>query len=155
MTSSKAKGFTIVEVLFVLAIGGLILMMVFLAIPAINRWNNNNKRKADVSAILQAVSDYRLQNMGGYPLGKNINDLGLNSKLNIYSSLTISTPDTANMPKYIESTTDVTVYNSAKCSNLANPTTSTQLTSSGSRDIVVLYALDIGGSAGRPMCREL
>jgi len=155
MKSSKAKGFTIVEVLFVLAIGGLILTMVFLAIPAINRWNNNSKRKADVSAILQAVSDYRLQNMGGYPQDKTIGDLGLTSKLTVYSMISIISADTSNMPKYINDTTGVKIYNSARCSNSANPTTSTPLTVSGSRDIVALYALDFGSASGKPMCKEL
>ena len=155
MKSSKAKGFTIVEVLFVLAIGGLILMMVFLAIPAINRWNKNSQRKADVSAILQSVSDYRLQKMGRYPVGETTETLGLNGKLTIYSGISIISTDTSNMPKYIDSTTDVKIYNSAKCSNSVNPTTSTPLTVSGSRDIVALYALDVGGERGKPMCKEL
>ena len=147
MKSSKAKGFTIVEVLFVLAIGGLILMMVFLAIPAINRWNNNNKRKADVSTILQAVSDYRLQNMGKFPTTDDLNS-ALSGKLRIYNTANI-TPKTpvSTDPSSISDSTVVYVYNYALCDS-ASPG---QYTAGGSRDIVALYALEPSMS----QCRQL
>jgi prepilin-type N-terminal cleavage/methylation domain-containing protein len=61
------KGFTIVETMFVLAIAGLILLIVFMAIPALQRNSRNNIRKQDVTNILQAVSHYELSNSGNFP----------------------------------------------------------------------------------------
>lgn len=58
------KGFTIIETLIVLAIAGLILMIVFLAVPALQRAARNTQRKNDVAAIGSAISNY-VNNDGG------------------------------------------------------------------------------------------
>jgi type II secretory pathway pseudopilin PulG len=64
---SLSAGFTIVETIIVLAIAGLILMIVFLAIPTLERNSRNNLRKQDVSLMLQAVSHYELVDSGNVP----------------------------------------------------------------------------------------
>lgn len=51
------KGFTIIEVLIVLAIAGLIMLIVFLAVPALQRGQRNNARNADASRIAAAISE--------------------------------------------------------------------------------------------------
>jgi prepilin-type N-terminal cleavage/methylation domain-containing protein len=63
----KKEGFTIIEVLIVLAIAGVILLIVFLAVPALQRNNRNTQRKNDVSVILGAVSEYASNNKGVLP----------------------------------------------------------------------------------------
>lgn len=45
------NGFTIIEVLIVLAIAGLIMLIVFLAVPALQRNQRNNARNSDASRI--------------------------------------------------------------------------------------------------------
>jgi prepilin-type N-terminal cleavage/methylation domain-containing protein len=61
------KGFTIIEVLIVLAIAGLILLIVFLAVPALQRNSRNTQRKNDVAAILGAVNEWTNNNNGQVP----------------------------------------------------------------------------------------
>ena len=51
-------GFTIIEVLIVLAIAGLIMVVVFLAVPNLQRSQRNNARKSDANNILQNLSEY-------------------------------------------------------------------------------------------------
>lgn len=51
------KGFTIIEVLIVLAIAGLIMLIVFLAVPALQRNQRNNSRNNDASRITSAVTE--------------------------------------------------------------------------------------------------
>jgi prepilin-type N-terminal cleavage/methylation domain-containing protein len=63
------QGFTIIEVLIVLAIAGLILLIVFLAVPALQRNARNTNRKTDASAVLAAVSEYEDNNSGALPTG--------------------------------------------------------------------------------------
>jgi prepilin-type N-terminal cleavage/methylation domain-containing protein len=58
------KGFTIIEVLIVLAIGGLILLVVFLAVPALQRNSRNTQRKSDVSALAGAINEFNANNGG-------------------------------------------------------------------------------------------
>ena len=63
----KDSGFTIIEVLIVLAIAGLILLVVFLAVPALQRNARNPTRKNEVSAILGAVNEWTNTNNGALP----------------------------------------------------------------------------------------
>lgn len=54
----KESGFTIIEVLIVLAIAGLIMLIVFLAVPALQRNSRNTQRKNDAATYLSAVNEY-------------------------------------------------------------------------------------------------
>lgn len=51
------KGFTIIEVLIVLAIAGLIMLIVFLAVPALQRNSRNTQRNNDASLIAAAINE--------------------------------------------------------------------------------------------------
>ena len=63
----KEKGFTIIEVVLVLAIAGLIFMMVFLALPALQRSQRDTQRKSDLSRAQNAVVSYASNNRGLLP----------------------------------------------------------------------------------------
>jgi prepilin-type N-terminal cleavage/methylation domain-containing protein len=70
MLSNKKNnnsGFTIIEVLIVLAIAGLIMLIVFLAVPALQRNARNTSRKSDASALLAGISEYTDNNNGTLP----------------------------------------------------------------------------------------
>ncbi len=58
------KGFTIIEVLIVLAIGGLIMVIVFLAVPALQRQQRNTGRKSDIGQLGGAVTEWVSNNNG-------------------------------------------------------------------------------------------
>ncbi|MGC1176671.1 MAG: type II secretion system protein, partial [Candidatus Saccharimonadales bacterium] len=60
-------GFTIIEVLIVLAIAGIILLIVFQAIPTLQRNSRNDQRKQNVTVILEKISNYELNNTGDIP----------------------------------------------------------------------------------------
>lgn len=64
---SKSDGFTIIEVMIVLAIAGLILLIVFLAVPALQRNSRNTQAKNEASNILGAVNEYITNNNGALP----------------------------------------------------------------------------------------
>lgn len=61
-------GFTIIEVLIVLAIAGLILLIVFLAVPALQRSSRNTAIKNDVQNVVGGVSEYQGANNGALPV---------------------------------------------------------------------------------------
>lgn len=56
------KGFTIIEVALVLAVGALIFLVVFLAVPALQRNQRNDARKRDQSSVVEAVTSYTSNN---------------------------------------------------------------------------------------------
>jgi len=67
----KESGFTIIEVLIVLAIAGLIMVVVFLAVPALQRSGRNNAMNTDANNILTAVGNYSSNNGGTLPASLN------------------------------------------------------------------------------------
>src|SRR3990167_5915685 len=62
------QGFTIIEVVIVLAIGALILIIVFLAIPQLQRNLHNSQRRSDVSKSLAGLD----ATIAFYPIGTSI-----------------------------------------------------------------------------------
>lgn len=67
LSQRKQQGFTIIEVLIVLAIAGLILLIVFLAVPAMQRNSRNTQYKNSVGTVLSAINEYSANNNGSLP----------------------------------------------------------------------------------------
>jgi prepilin-type N-terminal cleavage/methylation domain-containing protein len=66
-TPAKREGFTIIEVVLVLAIAGLIFLIVFLAVPALQRSQRDTQRKNDMSRFMAQVQNYQSNNRGNVP----------------------------------------------------------------------------------------
>lgn len=67
MNTKNKEGFTIIEVVLVLAIAGLIFMMVFIALPALQRSQRDTQRKNDLSRAMTAINSYQGANRGSLP----------------------------------------------------------------------------------------
>jgi prepilin-type N-terminal cleavage/methylation domain-containing protein len=67
----KNAGFTLIELLVVIGILGILLAIVLIAINPSRQFAqaNNTKRSSDVTAILNAISQYRADNHGKLPTG--------------------------------------------------------------------------------------
>jgi prepilin-type N-terminal cleavage/methylation domain-containing protein len=61
------KGFTIIEVVLVLAIAGLIFLIVFLALPALQRSQRDTQRRSDIGRSISAVQTSQSNNNGTLP----------------------------------------------------------------------------------------
>ena len=68
----RTNGFTIIEVVLVLAIAGLIFLMVFIALPALQASQRDTARKNDVSAIASTVTTYTSNNRGNFPTANDL-----------------------------------------------------------------------------------
>ncbi|HSX44371.1 MAG TPA: prepilin-type N-terminal cleavage/methylation domain-containing protein [Patescibacteria group bacterium] len=64
---NRDQGFTIIEVLIVLAIAGLILLIVFLAVPALQRNQRNTARRDEAGRIGTTVNNFVSNNQGKLP----------------------------------------------------------------------------------------
>ncbi len=64
---TKTKGFTIIEVVLVLAIAGLIFLMVFIALPTALKSQRDGQRKSDLSRIETQITAYSNSNRGAIP----------------------------------------------------------------------------------------
>ncbi len=65
--NTNKKGFTIIEVVLVLAIAGLIFMMVFIALPALQRSQRDTQRSNDIGRVQTALNQYQANNRGAIP----------------------------------------------------------------------------------------
>jgi prepilin-type N-terminal cleavage/methylation domain-containing protein len=151
----RTEGFTIIEVLIVLAIAGLILLIVFLAVPALQRNSRNTQRKNDVSSVLGAFSEEINNNAGAIPAtcdGASTTCFVKNVKLSNYDNATNSVSFTkqtaATAPTAVTVADQVKLYSYAKCSG--NTPVATNATS---RSVIALYAVESQG-ATVPQCQE-
>ena len=64
---NNQKGFTIIEVVLVLAIAALIFLMVFIALPALQRSQRDTQRKSDVSRLQTAIQNAQSSNRNQIP----------------------------------------------------------------------------------------
>jgi prepilin-type N-terminal cleavage/methylation domain-containing protein len=153
--TTKETGFTIIEVMMVLAIAGMIMLIIFLAIPALQRSSRNNQRKQDVSAVLGAVTQYMLNNSGTFP-GDEASVVLAKAKINYYDNngsdiKIIAIPSRGTAGSNNTSIDQLSIYNRSKC----DPDNPGQATSNGAgySDIVALYHIETGGDSA-PKCLE-
>ncbi len=63
----KEKGFTLIEIVLVLAIAGLLLVIVFLAVSGAQKSRRDTQRKNDAGAYVTSLESYASNNSGAYP----------------------------------------------------------------------------------------
>jgi prepilin-type N-terminal cleavage/methylation domain-containing protein len=144
----RQEGFTLIEVMIVLAIAGLILLVVFLAVPALQRNARNTTRREDAGNILAAVNEYVANNNGSLPTTVS----GSGAELTIGASGTNTVP--VDMGYYTYSATNIVVDDQDTYGTTNNTTTDTIviLTEAGcngnnpepssSRALAILYTVE-------------
>lgn len=151
-SNEKSDGFTIIEVLIVLAIAGLILLVVFLAVPSLQRNSRNSRRRSDVANILGALSEYVSNNNGSLPTASctgatpcaflaNLSTPSVYDKTTA-TGITYTHQTSATAPAAVTDADVVKLYDYAKCNGSA-PTA----TNATARSVIALFAVEGGGSA--------
>ncbi|NCU43918.1 type II secretion system protein [Candidatus Saccharibacteria bacterium] len=72
--SPSRQGFTIIEVVLVLAIAGLIFLMVFIALPALQRNQRDAQRRQDMSRLKDAIERHKVNNRGQLPVFSSVDN---------------------------------------------------------------------------------
>jgi prepilin-type N-terminal cleavage/methylation domain-containing protein len=145
----KEKGFTIIEVLIVLAIAGLIILIVFLAVPALQRNSRNTQRKNDVSALMGAVQEHINNNSGKLPTAANqVTD---NAKISIYdpSDINYANPSAAQTTAPGSDNNVVYIRGYMKCSDNAIATSGAT-----KRSVAAYYFIETSGGT-TAQCQDL
>jgi prepilin-type N-terminal cleavage/methylation domain-containing protein len=151
--NKREKGFTIIEVLIVLAIAGVIMLVVFLAVPALQRNSHNTTRKSDVAHLAGLINEYAANNTGALPTSivagaaavpPAANTLYLNNDKFSIEDVTTNQP-TATIPATLPTTIDQTfVYTKAVCNG------NTPTASGSTRTAVIYYVVEgTGGNTGQ------
>ena len=133
------KGFTIIEVLIVLAIAGLILLVVFLAVPALQRNSRNTQVRNAASSIAGAGAEFIANNNGKVPTKVVI----------VGDTATISgasgSPNTTKVTDNLPTSAAITIVPSKKCNGNATLDAS-------AREFVVTFKIESGGATPIDQC---
>jgi prepilin-type N-terminal cleavage/methylation domain-containing protein len=137
----KEEGFTIIEVLIVLAIAGLILLVVFLAVPALQRNSRNTQYRNEASRFLSAYSEVS-SNAGGSVLSTADDVVAVEAAANNknLTELTIATETGGSAPG-AGVTNAALIRTGAKCS----APNSSDTNAGSSRQVAILFNVETSG----------
>ena len=141
----KEKGFTIIEVVLVLAIAGLIFLMVFIALPALQRNQRDTARKSDVASVVSGVVAYTGNNRGIFPTTDSLTSYAKDVSDNTTSVVVNSTAGAQNIK-----TDDgiATVTQSSTCGESTGGADAKQVLAKGTtRQFTVVTKLESGDGA--------
>lgn len=151
----RNEGFTIIEVMIVLAIAGLIMLIVFLAVPALQRNSRNTQYKNDAASMLAASSEFTNNNNGTIPAvsvsttaGSDAAKIVALTKTKSITVLNIVKQGASASPAF----DTATISTGSKCGT-ANGT-SYNLTNSATRAIAIVYAVEDSSGAVVAQCTE-
>lgn len=153
------RGFTIIEVMIVLAIAALIILIVFLAVPALQRNGRNTQRKSDVGRVSSAVTNWVSNNngavfvpgVGNANLTEVSNDAGTLGQYTLTpgGSFKVATGTQGVMT----TVANIVVVTGAQCdTTTAGATTATGATP---HQMAIQYALETSGGTGNPVCLNI
>ena len=153
-TRQLKSGFTIIEVMIVLAIAALILLVVFKAVPGLQRSQRNTARKQDAQRLIAAYYEAK-GNFGGQPVpfcngGDPSNPCFIqstplneydNHSNNVLYSWTITPWSYA---PGVSQLSQLYIYNYLKC----NPDGTSTPVGATINDVVAMYFYESGGGSG-------
>ena len=148
----QQSGFTIIEVLIVLAIAGLIMLIVFLAVPALQRNSRNTQRRNDVSTYLGAVNEWSNNNQGRIPTANTdltTANTGVNAlaKLGVYTAPTTATNGAT-------AQTAITAVDTMRYVYGATCGTGGATTPGSGRAYAIQFAVEGSGSSSISQCQD-
>lgn len=141
----KEGGFTIIEVVLVLAIAGLIFLIVFLALPQLQKSRRDTQRRSDAGRLIAALETYAGNTNGAYPA--NIDAAWLNANMgtgfNDPSSSTQYTFSTSAANALVATQTPGAIWyqREQRCNTGGNPGLEP---AAGARNIAILMKLEQG-----------
>ena len=140
-------GFTIIEVLIVLAIGGLIMLVVFLAVPALQRNARNNQYRNEASRLLGAYNEISANNAGAVLTAADRAAVLAAANTRNITSLVIEAQNGASAA----SLTQAVIRTGARCTAANAATTPAGAT----RQVVILFFVETSDAAApQVQCQE-
>ena len=83
------SGFTIIEVVLVMAVAGLIFVMVFAALPALQVSSRDTQRRESVMTLISKIKDFQTNNRGALPNGdETVSRADIDKSTNKFTSAT-------------------------------------------------------------------
>jgi len=145
----KEEGFTIIEVVLVLAIAGLIFLVVFLALPQLQASRRDTQRKSDAGRLLAAIENWSGNHNGNYPGQVELNAANGPDWITANMSGSFDDPGTGDPYVFIDDSAGNTGFTAAGeidygTGVMCNPDADGFSTSTGTRRIAVIMNLENG-----------
>jgi type II secretory pathway pseudopilin PulG len=153
----QESGFTIIEVALVLAIAALIFLVVFLAVPALQRNQRDDGRKRDISIVIEALTNY-CSNTNSFPatqnayvntpqasttFGKYLTKLSNSTLLVVMKTGTYAVPADVTSPITATKFEQIVIYTGYVCG--AAPADAPTKTGASARNAVAITTLESSG----------
>ena len=171
LKKKQEEGFTIIEVLIVLAIAGLILVVVLIAIPQLQRNQRNSARQNDASRVGTSVSNWVSNNNGAViPAGQAgeaafledvANDLGGLSQYVIVADnangTLLAAAGAADVDAPVADFTRIQIVSGAQCDDITAGADDGQATSTNAapRQFVIQYQQEDSSGTPQGACLEV
>jgi prepilin-type N-terminal cleavage/methylation domain-containing protein len=155
----RAKGFTIIEVLIVLAIAGLIMVIVFMAVPALQRNSRNTRYRTEANQLLAAYAEFINTNSRTPPAN------GTSSAPFLTTAAAIDADKVGNLTKN-KNITQLTIeaYNAAgqtaptftkaTIAKVARCTGTGATTSGAPQQVAIIFAIEDSAGNVQAMCQD-
>jgi len=146
----RAEGFTIIEVLIVLAIAMVIILIVFFAIPGLRRNSRNTQRRTEVSRYAGAVSEWANNNNGVLPsLAADLTTPA--TGVNAFANMSVLTAPTAVTGAGVVANTATVTTILFVTGTVCAGTNATNVNAS-TRQFTILYATESSTGTAIPQC---
>jgi prepilin-type N-terminal cleavage/methylation domain-containing protein len=154
-----SRGFTIIEVLIVLAIAGLIMVIVFLAVPALQRNSRNTRYRTEANQLLAAYAEFVNTNNRTAPAN------GTSSTPFLTTAAAIDADKVGNLTKN-KNITQLTIeaynaagqtaptLNKATIAKVARCTGTGSTTSGAPQQVAIIYAIEDSAGNVQAMCQD-
>lgn len=143
--TKQQKGFTIIEVVLVLAIAALIFLMIFIALPALQRNQRDTARKNDAGVIVSAVTNFTTNKKTALRAADNTEFKNYIDKLDQYDKADVVVR--TSLPAQDSRKEQVIVIPGSKCDGNG-------VTRGSARTAAVVIVLENNGSTSLDYCQD-
>ncbi len=156
----KQEGFTIIEVMIVLVIAAVILLIVFLAVPALQRNSRNTQIKNDVAAVLAAATEFQSNNNGAMPTSiTNVSGTSVSQTVTVSGASGTTNTTTAKVNGGTEVTTGTTPPTNGSFGKIVvglnkGCNESVFTSDAKNRTFAATFRIENGTANGAPQCQE-
>lgn len=140
----KQKGFTLIEIVLVLAIAAFIILMVFLALSGANKARRDTQRKQNAGQVTSDLEAYASNNNGAYP--NNSTTLATFAGQYVTAANNLTDPSTGAVYTLTYGTTQPTAVGNMVYS-LGQTCNGNAMTTGAANQYALMVALEVGGDA--------
>jgi prepilin-type N-terminal cleavage/methylation domain-containing protein len=153
------SGFTIIEVVIVLAIAALILLIVFLAVPALQRNSRNTQYRSEAARLLASTQEFINNNNGTLPAASGSGTAGSDAAKifslgNTKNITTLTVVANATVTAQTPSLTTAIIDTGVKCGATGGGSVTPTTTNAAGRALIIVYAIENGDGSVNAQCTE-